>query len=116
MQPVQIMFFAMPQMLRELVRDSLADYRELSFAGSYATAAELAPALERLDGGRYVLIGTNGLEDETVRELLGRHPRAKLLVLAQDGRETFLYELRPHRQPLGAVSPETLAAAVRETR
>jgi hypothetical protein len=105
----------MPQMLREIVQDSLAQLGGVSFAGSYATAAEVVPAIDRLAGQRYVLIGTNGLAAETIRELLCRHPRAKLLVLEDDGRDTVVYELRPHRQALGTISPQTLAAAVRET-
>lgn len=113
MQPTHILLFSMPRLLRELIRESLEGEEDLAYAGCYPTAAELGPAVERLGGERYVLIGTNGLDPGTLRELLGRHPHAKLLSLAHDGRETFLYELRPHRQPLGSLSPETLVAAVR---
>jgi len=101
-------------MLREIVSESLGDARDVTFAGAYATAEDVEPALERLDGGRYVVIGTNGLGEPTIKRLVGHHPQAKLLVLTQDGRETFLYELRPHRKSLGALSPQKIAAAVRE--
>ncbi len=114
MPTTHILFFAMPRMLRELVSESLGGDRDVSFAGSYATPDDVERALERLDGSRYVLIGTNGLAERTIKQLVGRHPQAKLLVLTQDGRQTFLYELRPHRKSLGAVSPQKIAAAVRE--
>jgi hypothetical protein len=113
-QPIHILLYSMPRLLHELIRESLDGEEDLAFAGVYASADDLGPALERLRGERYVLIGgTNGPDTGKLRELLGRHPQAKLLALAQDGRETFLYELRPHRQPLGSLSPETLVAAVR---
>src|SRR6266496_1787608 len=44
-------------------------------------------------------------------ELLWAAPGLKVLLLANDGREAFVWELRPERVPLGGIS----TAALRET-
>ena len=38
--------------------------------------------------------------------MLYRFPRARVLALSGDARRAFLYELRPHRTPLGELSRE----------
>jgi DNA-binding NarL/FixJ family response regulator len=52
----------------------------------------------------------------SVRALLREQPRMKVLTVLRDGRDTSLYELRPHETALGQVSPKTLLAAVRTAR
>lgn len=47
------------------------------------------------------------------RALLAARPRTRLLGLVGDGRTATLWELRPHREEVGELSPETLVAALR---
>ena len=44
--------------------------------------------------------------------MLLRSPRSRVLALAADARTAVLYELRPHRTPLGELSRESLLKAV----
>ena len=46
--------------------------------------------------------------DEDVRQLVGAHRGLRALEVQSDGRESVLYELRPHRVPLGEISSDTL--------
>jgi hypothetical protein len=48
-------------------------------------------------------------------DMLLRSPRSRVLALATDARNAVLYELRPHRTPLGELSRESLLAAVHAT-
>jgi hypothetical protein len=50
--------------------------------------------------------------ERVLREL----PGLKVLTILDDGRQGFLYELRPCRVPLGEVSPQTLLDAVRRAK
>ena len=42
-------------------------------------------------------------------------PRISVLVIAASGRTAAMYELRPHRMPLGEVTPAGLIAAIRRS-
>jgi len=48
--------------------------------------------------------------------MLTDHPQMRVYALAGDGRESLLYELRPHRIALGEVSPGELIAHIRAGR
>jgi hypothetical protein len=50
---------------------------------------------------------------EQFDEVLAIRPLMTVLAVAGDGRQSFLYRLRPFRERLGELSPETLLAAVR---
>jgi hypothetical protein len=45
--------------------------------------------------------------------LFDGHPRLTVLALLHDGREGFLWQLRPHRMVLGELSPRQLPEAIR---
>jgi hypothetical protein len=45
-------------------------------------------------------------------QMLGDHPHLKILLLEGDGRSGSIWELRPHRIPLGELSPSHLIKAV----
>lgn len=49
----------------------------------------------------------------TCLALLEDRPRARVLGLVADGREGVIWELRPHRERLLVLTPETLMDAVR---
>ncbi|HYH78825.1 MAG TPA: hypothetical protein VEX86_03490 [Longimicrobium sp.] len=67
-------------------------------------------------GPDVVLLSTRDPENETAPALmLSRFPRSRVLALSGDARRAFLYELRPHRTPLGELGRERLLAAVRAT-
>lgn len=53
--------------------------------------------------------------DSAALSMLYRSPRSRVLALGADARRSVLYELRPHRTPLGELSRESLLAAVHGT-
>lgn len=60
-----------------------------------------------------VLLSQPDPENEAVPiSMLLRSPRSRVLALGDDARRAVLYELRPHRAPLGELSREALLAAV----
>jgi hypothetical protein len=56
----------------------------------------------------------DGEVSEPYRRLLDDHPRLKVLALEGDGRSGSIWELRPHRIPLGELSPRRLVQAINE--
>jgi hypothetical protein len=104
--PVRVALLDLPQMLRAIVEDILDQADDV-------TVTE-APANDDAD---VVILGAH--EDELPaagRAQLERRPTAKVLTINGHGRNAYLYELRPHKTPLGEISADTLLAAVRSQR
>lgn len=74
---------------------------------------EIPGAVRRLEPQLVILEQDDGELSELSRELLRDWPDVRVLLLARDGREGFLWELRPHRVVLGELSIETLRESVR---
>jgi DNA-binding NarL/FixJ family response regulator len=61
-----------------------------------------------------VVVGQNAqAESDSYLQLLLRHPRVKVLAIADNGKSGSLYELRPHRVSLGKMSARALTEAIR---
>jgi hypothetical protein len=61
----------------------------------------------------FAIAGAGRVQPEEIAELLDRHPRVKVLQVSGTGRQALLYELRPHRVPIGDLSSGSLLSAIR---
>jgi hypothetical protein len=101
----------MPRMLTELVRALLEPEPDFILEPLDASPRALGPGtLEHAD---VLILADNGWSAEDYAEILYVHPRLRLLALDHRGASTCLYELCPHRRPLGELSPEMIRTAVR---
>ena len=86
----------------------------MEVVGQLPADAPLQRAVEQQEAD-FVIAGTDyGFEE--ISEVLAQHPRLQVLEVAGDGRESFLYHLRPARTPLGELSPRTIVDAIRGAR
>lgn len=61
-----------------------------------------------------VVVGQDAqAERDSYLQLLLRHPRVKVLAIADNGKSGSLYELQPRRVSLGKISARTLTQAIR---
>lgn len=100
-------------MLRDILRGLVAAQDDMHVVAEYA---ELEPLLEPVEDHQadVVLFGEGSPHLTTeCREVLAARPDVKLFVIAGEGRRTTLYELRPHREPLGEVAPDEFLSAIR---
>lgn len=112
MQPIHVLVTDLNGMLTEIIMETLDAAPDIAVAvvGSEDSALSVADATQadvailRGDADGLPIVG---------HELLRRRPWMNVLALRGDGREAFLYQLRPVERPLGEVSPETLLDAVR---
>ena len=74
-------------------------------------AGGLRESVER-DEPDFVIVGTDAAS-ETVRSIVCAGCGVRALEVRSDGKESVLYELRPHRVSLGEISPETLVRTIR---
>jgi len=65
-------------------------------------------------GADVLVVTQSDPDDESIPvSMLLRSPRSRVLALGADARRAVLFELRPHRTPLGELSRESLLTAVR---
>ncbi len=105
----------MPLMLREVIGATIAGQPDLEVVDTIDDHASTLGGLERARAD-VVIVGADDLEPSVVVAALRSRPDARVLRVSADGRETSLWELRPHEQRLGAVSPERLLDAIRAGR
>jgi DNA-binding NarL/FixJ family response regulator len=119
LSPIRVALIDLPPILTQIVTEVLAK-PDIRAEGSFNSAdgCEQVAAL-RPD---VVIVG---LEDDSAdehglppkcRRVLSRHPWARVLSLAHDGREAVLHELHPRRTVLGEASPQKLLETIRGAR
>jgi DNA-binding NarL/FixJ family response regulator len=116
LQPIRVLIVDMPRMLHEIVHRSVDECDDMLVVGSLHDRDEgaLVQHVEET-GPEVVVIGADhpDVAAQSFPSLLANRAMTKLLAVADDGGETFLYELRPARTPLGELSPTALLAAIR---
>jgi DNA-binding NarL/FixJ family response regulator len=113
-EPSRIVLVDMPRILREIIERAVADEPDMEIVDSEAGNMPLREAIEASEPD-FVIAGADYDFGEVAR-VLDERPRLRVLAVAGDGREAFLYELRPTRTPLGEVSPRTIVEAIRGAR
>jgi DNA-binding NarL/FixJ family response regulator len=101
----------MSPLLREIVRRIIAREPDLEIVGDHE-AADLAETVER-DEPDFVIVGADGAAEQRIRTLVDSGSGLRALQVHSDGKESVLYELRPHRVSLGEISSDTLLRAIR---
>jgi DNA-binding NarL/FixJ family response regulator len=107
----RIVLIDMPRMLREIIREVVAAEPGAEVVAEFGEPVDLVPAVLAHRAG-FVILGADLAAGEVAR-LLDELPRTRVLGVADDGGQSFLYELRPHMVELGEISPERLLEAIR---
>lgn len=108
----RIVLIDVPPLVRDLVRMLVFEEPTLKLIGEYADAAE---ALADLEGAPADAIVTTQPESESVREVLRHWPRARVIVMSDDGRRTTTFELVLRERVLGDVSVDSLLAELQRS-
>ena len=100
-------------MLRDIVRDMIDQQMDMRVVGEvHARGDDIVTSGL---GGVDVVVA--GLADDSLSEpyarLMRRNPELTVLGITGDAKRAFLFELRPHRIPLGDASPDGLLGAIR---
>lgn len=112
-QPISVITAELPGLLHDIVDAVLESAGDIRLIGQAANHGELL-ALARQLSPDVVIMGLDESGPPGAGwDLYINNPLLRVLGIVGEGRQTFVYELRPHRTPLGELSPETLVAAVR---
>jgi DNA-binding NarL/FixJ family response regulator len=112
LERIRIVLVDMSPLLREIVRDTVVRQPDLDVVAEHEAGVDVRAVVERNDAD-FVIVGSEATADAGVRSLVGAELGVRALELHSDGKESVLYELRPHRVPLGEISPETLLQTIR---
>jgi len=112
---IRVVLAEMPRMLRDIVQTILAAQPDVALATAHggATLAETLGTLDAADAPDVVILAEPLPNAEDYASVLYARPRLRLVGISSDGRNAHLYELRPQRIALGALSPDTLVDVVR---
>ena len=111
MERTRIVLIDMPTLLRDIVREAIVREPDLDIVAEH-DEIDVRSAVE-LDDPDFIIVGENAGAQQDVRGLIGSRRGLRALEVQSDGRESVLYELRPHRISLGEVSSDTLVRAIR---
>jgi hypothetical protein len=110
----QIVLLKMPQLQCEILHHRLSAEPDFDVVRA-ANGLDLSQAVERTRA-EFVIVSAGRFETGEVTVLHETHPAVKVLAVSATGRQGLLYELRPHRVPLGDLSSDGLVNAIRTLR
>jgi hypothetical protein len=114
LQDIRIVVIGLPQILRDVITDIVADQPDMELVGDLPENAD--PAMIEDLGGTFVAVGAgpSGELPDVCKGLLVRQAHGlRILGLSAEGRRGYLYELRPTEVAIGDVSPERLLNVIR---
>ena len=108
----RVLLFDLDRMVREIIESAIASQPDFVLVDATAYSS----LLEALDvtGADAAISGP--ADPELLAPLFERWPRLKLLTVIAAGRELLLYQLLPHRESLGELSPIGLVDTLRRAR
>jgi DNA-binding NarL/FixJ family response regulator len=112
LEQTRIVLVDMSPLLREIVREAVAREPDLRVVREHEAGVDLRAAVER-DEPDFLIVGSEAGTEAAVGPLVARGRGLRALEVRSDGREGVLYELRPHRVPLGELSPDALLHTIR---
>jgi DNA-binding NarL/FixJ family response regulator len=119
MARIRVVLGTMPVLLRDIVRETVAAQTDdVEILAEVATRGEIATAVRRTEAD-VAVVGVEHLDWNDLRDflhsLLAEHPRLSVIALANDGRDGWIYRLRPSSAAIHDVSPAALVQAIRAT-
>lgn len=113
MQPIRVVTAELPRILNDIIGSVLEANDDIRVVGRADNHSELRELTHRFRPDVVIM----GLDEPGVAgvgwEVYAGDPLLRVLGVAGEGRQIFVYELRPHRTALGELSPEDLTATVR---
>ena len=97
-----------PALLREIVSEALSLLPDVQVE----EAGPLRAVREPRRTYDVIILSLTGHDDQEGWRWLARFPAARVIALHGDGADAVVYEMRPHRFPLGELSLRTLREAI----
>jgi DNA-binding NarL/FixJ family response regulator len=109
---IRIVLAGMPMMLLDIISEIVSSEPDLTVVEKIGEGSDVGAAARRVRAD-VVVVQQSSDEPQTAEAALLSEQQFRVIALADDGHRGFLYELRPHRVPLGEISAGGLVAAIR---
>ena len=113
MSDIRVIVGKVPKLLGEIITSAFVSENAMSVIGEARGDDELVGLCERTQPNVIVMGMIDENTEAVAHRLLTRCPLAKIVAFASEGRNTFLFELRPHKVELGMLSSDDLVRLVR---
>ena len=111
MRRIRVVLAEMPPLLNDIVRTVLGSQADVELELRPVPAADIVSA-DAVSQADVLILAEQRSHRDNYAATLYAHPRLRVVAISDDRRGAVLYELRPHRSPLGELSPECLVRAV----
>jgi DNA-binding NarL/FixJ family response regulator len=108
----RIVLIDMSPLLRDIVRKAITHEPDLEVVAEHDGDVDVSVVVER-DHADFVIVGSEVTAHSSVASVVAAHCQVRALELHADGKESVLYEFRPHRVALGELSSDTLLRTIR---
>jgi DNA-binding NarL/FixJ family response regulator len=113
-QRIRVLLVDMPRLLRDLIEHAIARAPDLEVVGTEPDVEGLERAAGETDP-EFVIVGLErGDLPESARAFLDARSRPRMLGVEAEEGTAVLYELTPRCVPIGTVTPDQLAGAIRD--
>jgi DNA-binding NarL/FixJ family response regulator len=112
-EEIRILLSGMPRMLREIIAEVVRAQPDMVVVGEHPADSELAEVAQQLQADVVILGAEDGGLPARGRELVYRSPRITVLAVEANGRQAWLYELRPYQTVIDQVAPNDLVSRIR---
>ena len=99
-------------LLREILREIISGEPDLALVAEHDAVVDVRKTVER-EAADFVVVGRDAASADDVQAMVGAGLGVRALEVYSDGKESVLYELRPHRVLLGEISSDTLLRTIR---
>jgi chemotaxis response regulator CheB len=113
LERLRIIVVDMPRLVRDMIERAIVAEPDMALSAVLESPRQLAQ-VARAERPHFVILGITGKTLPTeCREMLSEQPTIRLLGIEATAGDGHLYELRPHREPLGEITPSHVVAAIR---
>jgi hypothetical protein len=116
LEPITVLAVGLSGVLGDILRREASRRGGVTFVGEVDAAEDVLPALRRRPA-ELVLCALKSVGGPRLfHDVLREWPGTRVLAIEEDGRRASLYEMQPHRVPLGEVSASELVQLIHSMR
>ena len=104
MPDINVIVGDMPCLLKEIISNALMNEPKINIVGKVRNRRDLLDLCAKKRPDIVILDCTATDVEEIGNRLLQQNPNTKVVALTEHGRDTFVYEFRPHKVSVGELS------------
>lgn len=109
-EPIKILTFGLPKILRGIVTESFSNQGVLNVLGHYDSVTEYKYQQDNHEQPSVIIV--NSKQTDQCPEVLYQYPRARVVSIETQGKYLSVWRMVPEKKDLGEISSDELAEVV----